>query len=174
MCGACSREPPAWDYARAAARYEGPLRDAIHAFKFEGRRALARPLAELVLEQCGVGLGADVDALVPVPLGRVRERERGFNQARLIAERLAAGVGCRVEPRWLTRVRPTASQSDLGADERRANVRGAFAATVGVAGRHVILIDDVLTTGATAAECCRALRAGGARTVGVLTVARVL
>jgi ComF family protein len=174
-CGACTSEPPVWDYARAAARYDGPLRDAIHAFKFEARRALARPLAELVLEQCGAGLGTtDVDALVPVPLGRARELERGFNQARLIAERLAAGLGCRVEPGWLTRTRPTASQSDLGADARRANVRGAFAADPRVAGRHIIVVDDVLTTGATAAECCRALRAAGARAVGVLTVARVL
>jgi len=167
-------ERPVWDYARAAARYEGPLREAVHAFKFEARRSLARPLADLVIEQCGAGLAADVDALVPVPLGRARERERGFNQARLIAERLAASLGCHVEPGWLTRVRPTASQSDLGAAERRANVRGAFAAAARVAGRHVVLVDDVLTTGATAAECGRALRAAGARAVGVLSVARVV
>lgn len=163
-----------WDYARAAARYEGPLRDALHAFKFEKRRALARPLADLVLEQCGAGLAADVDALVPVPLGRDRERERGFNQARLIAERVAASLDRRLKPGWLTRVRSTASQSDLGAEERRTNVRGAFVAAATVAGRHVVVVDDVLTTGATAAECCRALRLAGARVVGVLSVARVV
>src|SRR5262249_60806067 len=174
LCGPCRTAPPVWDYARAAARYEGPLRDALHAFKFEKRRALARPLADLVLEQCGDDLAADVDALVPVPLGQARERERGFNQARLIAERLAASLDRHVEPGWLTRVRPTASQSDLGAEERRANVRGAFAATANVAGRHVVVVDDVLTTGATAAECCRALRQAGARAVGVLSVARVV
>jgi ComF family protein len=174
LCGSCRTEPPVWDYARAAARYEGPLRDALHAFKFEKRRALARPLADLVVAQCGAGLAADVDALVPVPLGRARERERGFNQARLIAERLATSLGRRVRPGWLTRVRPTASQSDLGAEERRANVRGAFAAAATVAGRHVVVVDDVLTTGATAAECCRALRQAGARAVGVLSVARVV
>jgi len=72
LCGPCRTEPPVWDYARAAARYEGPLRDALHAFKFEKRRALARPLADLVLEQCGADLAAAVDALVPVPLGRAR------------------------------------------------------------------------------------------------------
>ncbi len=174
LCGPCRIEPPIWDYARAAARYEGPLRDALHAFKFDARRALARPLADLVVEQCGADLAADVEALVPVPLGRARERERGFNQARLIADRLAASLGCCVKPGWLTRVRPTASQSDLGAEERRANVRDAFVAAASVAGRHVVVVDDVLTTGATAAECCRALRAAGARAVGVLSVARVV
>ncbi len=72
MCGACMSERPVWDYARAAARYEGPLREAVHAFKFEARRSLARPLADLVIEQCGAGLAADVDALVPVPLASIR------------------------------------------------------------------------------------------------------
>src|SRR5262249_19050569 len=114
-CGACTSEPPVWDYARAAAYYEGLLRDAVHAFKFDGKRALARPLAELLFEQCGDGLPADVDALVPVPLSRPRERERGFNQAALLAERLAARLRCRTAASWLRRVRPTASQSDLGA-----------------------------------------------------------
>ncbi len=174
LCGPCRTEPPVWDYARAAARYEGPLRDALHAFKFEKRRALARPLADLVLEQCGAELAAAVDALVPVPLGRARERERGFNQAQLITERLAATLGRRTKPGWLARVRATASQSDLGAAERRANVRDAFVASASVAGRHVVVVDDVLTTGATAAECCRALRRAGARAVGVLSVARVV
>jgi len=174
LCGPCRTELPVWDYARAAARYEGPLRDALHALKFEKRRSLARPLGDLVLEQCGADLAADVDALVPVPLGQARERERGFNQARLIAERLAASLDRHVKSGWLTRVRPTASQSDLGAEERRANVRGAFVASADVAGRHVVVVDDVLTTGATAAECCRALRQAGARAVGVLSVARVV
>ena len=173
-CGACTTEPPVWDYARAAAYYEGPLRDALHAFKFDGKRALARPLAELLLEQCGDDVPADVDALIPVPLSRARERERGFNQAALLAERLAARLGRRTAANWLTRVRPTASQSDLGAAERRANVRGAFAASSRAFGRHVVVVDDVLTTGATVAECCRVLRVAGARVVGVLTVARVI
>ena len=156
-CGPCRADPPAWDWARSGAEYEGVVRDAIHALKFEAKRALARPLA----------------ALVPVPLARARQQARGFNQAALLAERLAAGLRLPVRPRWLTRARATAPQSDLGAAERRANVRGAFAAAPAVAGRHVIIVDDVLTTGATVAECARALRAAGAFRVGVLTVARV-
>jgi ComF family protein len=173
LCAPCAGGPPPWDYARAAAQYVEPLRTALGAFKFDGRRALARPLADLVIEQCGAALPRDVDALVPVPLGRARERERGFNQAALVAERLARALGPPVRG-WLDRTRPTRPQSELGAAERRANVRDAFHARAAVTGRHVIVVDDVLTTGATAAECARVLREAGARMVGVLTVARVV
>jgi ComF family protein len=171
-CPACTARPPAFDYARSAAVYAGPLREALHAFKFGGRRALARPLAALIAEECDVPTG--VEALVPVPLAPGRERERGFNQSRLIAERLAGTLAVAVRPRWLHRCRPTRPQSDLGANERRDNVRDAFRAAPAVTGRHVVVVDDVLTTGATAGECARALRAAGAHRVGVLTVARAL
>jgi len=173
-CGACATKAPGWDWARAAAEYEGVTRDAIHALKFHGKRALARPLAALIVETCRDALAGDVAALVPVPLGRARERERGFNQAALIAERVGAALAVPVRSRWLGRVRATGPQTDLGAAERRANVRDAFAAVTAVAGRHVVVVDDVLTTGATAAECARILRSAGAARVGVLTVARVL
>jgi ComF family protein len=173
-CQACRTEPPPFDYVRAAAPYLDPLRSALHAFKFHGKRALARPLADLVVEQCAPGLPALADALVPVPLAPARERERGFNQAALLAERVGQALARPVKTRWLGRARPTRPQSELAADERRRNVRGAFRAAPAVDGRHVLVIDDVLTTGATAAECARALRAAGARMVGVLTVARVV
>jgi ComF family protein len=173
LCGACATDPPAWDWARAAAEYAGPLRDAIHALKFRGRRALARPLGDLVVEACRGTFPSDVAALVPVPLARDRERERGFNQAALVAARLGVVLDVPVRPRWLARARSTAPQTELAAAERRANVRGAFAASSSVAGLHVVLVDDVLTTGATAAECAATLRAAGAARVGVLTVARV-
>jgi ComF family protein len=172
-CGACVANPPAWDWARAGADYAGVIREAIHAFKFEGRRTLARPLAALVLAQWGDRLAAGVGGLVPVPLTSAREQQRGYNQAALLAEEVAARLTVRVRPRWLARVRATLPQSDLGAAERRANVRGAFAADPAAAGHHVVVVDDVLTTGATAAECARALREVGAARVGVLTVARV-
>jgi ComF family protein len=173
-CGRCAAEPPAYDYARSAARYEGPLREALHAFKFSGRRALARPLADLLLEQCGRTVPGGIAAVVPVPLARDREYQRGFNQARLLAERVAARLGAPLEPRWLARVRATRPQSDLSAAERRTNVRGAFRASPAVAGRDVLVVDDVFTTGATLAECARALREAGAGRIGVLTVARVV
>jgi len=172
-CGECAMAPPAFDWARAGGVYAGPLREAVQRLKFARRPALARPLGDLILEQWAAWLPV-VDAVVPVPLARARERERGFNQAALLAERLARGLGTRLEPRWLARARDTAPQTDLHGDERRANVCGAFIASAAVAQRDVALVDDVLTTGATVSECARVLRAAGARSVGVLTVARVL
>ena len=170
----CRTTPPSYDYARAAALYEGGLRDALHAFKFEGRRALAGPLGDLAAEQCVGSLPDGIDALVPVPLTRERERERGFNQAALLARRIGRRLAVPTRAGWLVRTRPTRPQSDLSAAERRANVRGAFRACEPVASRHVLLIDDIQTTGATLDACARALRAAGARQVGVLTVARVV
>jgi len=173
-CADCRDAVPPFDYARAAASYGGAVREAIHGLKFGGRRSLARPLGDLVGEQCAAALADRPDALLPVPLARARERERGFNHAALLAERLGERLGLSVRPRWLVRLRATAPQTDLTAAERRANVAGAFAAAPAVAGRHVVVIDDVITTGATVRECARALRAAGALRVGVLAVARVL
>ena len=173
-CSPCVAAPAAYDYARSAALYGGPLREALHAFKFSGKRALARPLADLVLEQCAGALPDGIVAVVPVPLSPDRERERGFNQARLLAERVARRLGTRLEPRWLARVRPTRPQSDLSAAERALNVRDAFRASPAAARRHVLVVDDILTTGTTVEECARALRSAGASRIGVLTVARVL
>ena len=172
-CGECAMAPPAFDWARAGGVYAGPLREAVQRLKFARKPALARPLGDLLLEQWAARLPA-IDAVVPVPLARARERERGFNQARLVAERVARGLGTRLESRWLARARDTAPQTDLDGVARRANVRGAFVASAAVADRDVALVDDVFTTGATASECARVLRSAGARSVGVLTVARVL
>ena len=180
VCGASSPTAVTFDgphrveHGREGAVYEGALREALHAFKFSGKRALARPLGDLAIEQCVASLLEGIEAVIAVPLARERERERGFNQAALLAQRIAKRLGVPTRPRWLARVRATRPQSDLPAAERRVNVRGAFRASRAVAGRHVLVVDDVLTTGATLGECARALRDGGARCVGVLTVARVL
>lgn len=173
-CHTCVTSPPPFDYVRAAGTYAGPLRDALHALKFSGKRALAGPLSALVLEQCGALLGPHVDALVPVPLAPARERERGFNQAALLAAHLAAASGLPSKPAWLSRSLGTRPQTELTAGERRTNVSGAFVTSRRVSGTHVVLVDDIVTTGATVAECARTLRAEGARAVGVLAVARVL
>ena len=171
-CGSCRAAAPSFDYARAAAVYVGGVRDAVHALKFGGRRSVARPLADLIVEECATVLDRPC-TLVPVPLAPARERERGFNQALLLAERLGERLRLDVRTRWLVRRRPTAVQSDLSAPERRANVADAFAAASAVSGRAVVVVDDVITTGATVGECARVLTAAGAASVGVLTVARV-
>ena len=175
ICGACRQRKPVFTYARSAGRYDGALREALHAFKFSGKTTLAVPLAELIAEQCAGALPAPVDLVVAVPLHRARERERGFNQSALLAARLARALDAPFQGRALRRVRATLAQADLTGRERRDNVRGAFAADRdAVTGRHVLLVDDVLTTGATVSECARVLMAAGAASVGIVTVARVV
>jgi ComF family protein len=177
LCGPCRQRRPRFAYARAAARYGGLVREAIHALKFKGRRGLAEPLGDLL-----AGLGVDAlpgsrpDLLVPVPLHRRRERERGYNQAVLVARRLERAWDVPVAVGVLARVLATAPQADLDAPARRRNVRGAFAVVrpAAVVDRHVVLVDDVLTTGATVGECARRLARAGAAVVGVLTVARTV
>jgi ComF family protein len=149
------------------------VREALHALKFRGERRLANPLGDLLAE-VGEALSTTPELLVPVPLHQARERERGFNQAALIARRLGRAWHVPVHLDVLRRVSATRPQTELTAAERRANVHRAFR-LIGpevVAGCHVALIDDVMTTGATVRECARRLREGGASTVGVLTVAR--
>lgn len=174
LCAACRRHRPTFAYARAAARYGAHVREALHAFKFGGRRALAAPLGDLVAE-LGSGLPLPaLDVIVPVPLHPRRERERGFNQSWLLARRVGAAWQVTARGDVLTRRIATAPQTALGAEARRLNVDGAFHVKRPelVAGRHVVLVDDIMTTGATAGACARVLREAGAATVGVVTVAR--
>lgn len=176
-CGVCQRRPPPFDYARAAVRYEDIAREAVHALKFSGRRALAAPLGDLLAE---ISLpevpGGAPRLLIPVPLHRRRERERGFNQALLLARSVGQAWGIPVCPDVLARIVATPPQTELTATARRSNVRSAFALRRPelVAGRHAVLVDDIFTTGSTASACARCLREGGASTIGVLTVARVI
>ena len=177
LCGDCRSRRPRFAYARAAVLYGDLVREAIHAFKFGGQRGLAAPLGDLL---AGLGLsalpGGVPDVLVPVPLHPRRARERGFNQALLLARRLEGVWGVPAATDALRRVALTRPQTELAAPERRRNVRDAFAVRRPelIAGRHVVLVDDVLTTGATAGECARILTRAGAATVGVVTVARAL
>ena len=175
LCGPCRRRMPRFSYARSAARYGEVAREALHAFKFGGRRALAAPLGDLLAELGTVGLPVkDPGLLVPVPLHPRRERERGFNQSLLLARRLGHAWSLPVRADVLVRTVPTPPQAELSAEARRRNVRGAFALRHPdlVAGRHVIVVDDVFTTGSTVSACALCLKRGGASAVGVLTVAR--
>lgn len=174
LCGPCQTEPPPFDRALAAVIYEeeGPTGLAIKRLKY-GRRFEYLPLlrAWLGAPACRE-LAAAADLVAPVPLHPRRLRERGFNQAVLLARSFPEAPFSRDA---LTRLRPTRPQTGLSPPERRDNVKGAFAVTrpALVDGRHVCLVDDVYTTGATVRECARALKKAGASAVTVLTVARV-
>lgn len=175
-CESCRRRPPPFAYARSVTVYGDTVRDALHALKFRRDRTLAHPLGDLLAEEgAGVVPVAVVDYLVPVPLYPRREAERGFNQSALLARRVGRRWDIPVVEGVLRRTRPTSPQTDLSGDERRRNVSGAFAVRRrhAVGDRHVLLIDDIFTTGATVSECARVLLAAGAAAVGVLTVARV-
>jgi ComF family protein len=160
------------------APFAGSVRDALHQLKYAGERRLARPLGEAVARRWArVGEGATV--VVPVPVHAERERQRGYDQAALIAEVAAARLGLPCV-RALERTRVTVAQFELGRDERSTNVVGAFRVLVGsagqarrsIAGLWVLLVDDVVTTGATLAACAVALEEAGAYAVSAIAVAR--
>lgn len=171
-CGFCTEWPPELAWAASAVWLEdGPARELVHALKYDGWRSAARPMAAVMARAMRTRL-AGVGALVPVPLGRRRERERGHNQAAILATALGPLAGLPVAAGGLRRVRETRSQTVLGPSGRWTNVAGAFAAGEGVSGMRVALVDDVLTTGATLAACAAALAAGGAGVIGAVTFAR--
>lgn len=168
-CGACDVAPPAFDAVRAAALFGGPLADAIHRLKYGNRPALARPLGAWLASRVALPPEA---AVVSVPLGRARRIARGYDQAALLADRLARAAG---RPRLrtvLARIRETPPQVGRTRAERARNVAGAFRATAAARGRDLVLVDDVVTTGATANAAAEALRRAGARAVIVVALAR--
>lgn len=176
-CADCLRDPPPWGRARAVLRYDDASRGLAVPFKHADRTDMA-PALGAWLARAGAELLADADVLVPVPLHRFRLIARRYNQAALLALAAGKAAGVAVVPDALVRTRNTPSQGRLKPGERAKNVRGAFAVRPGrveaIAGRRVVLVDDVLTTGATAEACTRALARAGAAAVDVLTLARVI
>lgn len=172
VCAACRLAKRGYDRAACFGFYEGSLRRLIHLFKYSGMTPLARPLADLLLRALPVD--ATFDAVVPVPLYWRKRWQRGFNQAELLARRVAKKRRIPMVS-VLRRSRATSVQAGLTSAGRRANVAGAFAlrGNADVAGKRFLLIDDVMTTGATVGACAAVLKRAGAKSVTVLTLARV-
>jgi len=175
VCYACSAEKPAFDAARSVVRYDGAVGEALRRLKYEKALWLAPDLAEMLRNGIRAEYpGLEFDWIVPVPLYHVRRRERGYNQSAVLSFELARRIGCKPRPGLLRRIRPTSTQTHLTAPQRLSNVQHAFQTRRGTAleGRRVLLVDDVMTTGATVNACAKALKKGGAKTVHVITVAR--
>jgi ComF family protein len=172
-CGDCMASPPRFDRARAAGVYDGPLRSAIHQFKYRGGLLFAKPLGLLLAEHGARLLNSNgIDLIVPVPLHFRRLRERGYNQSLELARRLGECWNIDVAASWLERIRETPQQTTLSRQERARNVRGAFVWNgPALGGKRVVLVDDVYTSGATANECAGVLKKAGAGAVEVLTLA---
>jgi len=175
ICYSCSAEKPAFTAARSATRYDGVVGEALRQLKYEQALWLAPDLATL-LHNCiqAEYPGHEFDLLVPVPLHHVRKRGRGYNQSTVLAQELGRRLGCKTRPGLLKRIRPTISQTNLTAKDRLSNVTQAFQyrKEEALTGRKVLLVDDVMTTGATVNACAGALKKGGAVTVHVITAAR--
>jgi ComF family protein len=172
LCGDCQADPPPFARARAAAFYEGPVATAVKRLKFNRRLAYLPLMQSWLASPPCRELAAEADLIVPVPLHPRRLKQRGFNQAWLLAQ---AFPELNLARDLLIRVRHTIPQVQLNPKERRDNVTGAFAVAqpARVQGQNVLLVDDLFTTGATARECARVLSRAGAARVEVLTVARV-
>jgi ComF family protein len=170
-CGHCLRSPPNFDATIALADYAPPVDRMVAALKFGGRLPLADAFGTL-LARAAHPLLREADAICPVPLSFERQAERGFNQAREIARRVAAACDRPLRADILLRTRHTAAQMDLALADRRRNVRGAFVARGDLAGMRLVAIDDVMTTGATLDEIAAALKGAGAARVTNLVVAR--
>jgi ComF family protein len=177
LCGACLREPPDFARARSVLRYDEASKELILRFKHADRTGSA-PAFAAWLQRAGAELLAEADVLAPVPLHWSRLLARRYNQAALLTRELARLTGKPVIQDLLVRRRRTASQGGLGAARRESNVSGAFRVhprhAARIKGQRVLLIDDVLTTGATVSACSRTLRRAGAIAVDVLTLARVV
>ncbi len=170
-------DPPVFQRARAVARYDGAARDLVHKLKYSDQQDLAVGMGRMMAQAAG-GLAAEADVVIPVPLHWTRLWQRRFNQANALAIIVSRHAGLPLESQWLRRRKRTRRQVGLSREERRENLQGAFVvpdhAKPLVRGRRVLLVDDVLTTGASANAAARVLLRAGAANVDVVTFARVV
>jgi ComF family protein len=174
LCAECLSDPPPYDSARAAVKYDDASRPLILGFK-HGDKTHAAPGFVPWMERAAADILSAADMLVPVPLYWMRLVSRRYNQAAIIAAFINRNTGINIQLHGLRRVRSTVTQGHMRAADRAKNVRGAFAANPAVdfKNKNVIIVDDVYTTGATVKECARVLKKSGAARVDVLTLARV-
>lgn len=171
LCGDCIRSLPSWDEAKSPLTYGFPVDKLVQRFKFEGDLAVGRLLGSLLADYLAAGTDRP-DCIVPVPLHDSRLKERGFNQATELARPVAKRLKMKVRLDLCERSRTTEVQSKLDAAERKKNLRDAFAVKASVQGMHVALLDDVVTTGATAETLAQAFREAGAARISLWSVCR--
>lgn len=172
LCTECHRIKPSFTQALAVGPYESHLREAIHLLKYQGRKSLAPVLGKLLLETLRQH-PLDCHLVLPVPLARGRLRDRGFNQAELLAKEVARGLGIPFSARILSKPLETPHQTGLTRGERRKNLQGAFkvSAPQQIQGRNLLIVDDVFTTGSTATEVTQTLLSQGAGQIYIITLA---
>lgn len=173
-CAGCFHLQPQFTKIRCLAHYDGSIKDAVHQLKYQNNLGLGIELARLLHELC-IQQNWPIDLITPVPLSKQRQKERGYNQAAMIAYPLALQLGIPFDDKNLKRIRETSSQVELDVHQRQQNLLNAFdIPTNRFSGKNVLLVDDVITTGATINDCARALKKSGAKEVYAVSVGRVV
>ena len=164
-CGGCLVHPPHFDRLISCVFFRGRIRTSLHRYKFRNRPDLHSSFSKMLIARLGETGCTDFDVVIPIPLSKERLKERGYNQSALVAQDIASHYGAIYNKEAIFRNRDTLRQSDLAHAYRAGNVRGAFSTknTAGLAGKHVLLVDDIFTTGATLQEASRMLKKAGCR-----------
>ncbi len=171
LCGRCIQKMPAFDYAHSLFRYEADVIGLVHQLKFGEKIGHARTISEMLLMKL-LETDEQPDCLLPVPLHKSRLRQRGFNQSIEISRVISRKLAIPIEHSAVVRQRSTAAQTGLNAKQRQKNIRGAFSVVSKLPYRHVLIVDDVMTTGVTVNELAMLLKKNGVKRVGVLSIAR--
>lgn len=171
LCGRCINKLPAFDYAHSPFRYEDEIITLVHRLKFSEKISLSRSIGEMLLSHFSAA-GETPDCLLPVALHSSRMRQRGFNQSIEISRVLAKKLKIPIEHAAVVRQRSTVAQAGLSAKQRQRNIRGAFSLVEQLNYKHILIIDDVMTTGATVNELAKLLKKNKVERVGVLSIAR--